>query len=547
MTNSILPDSSAKIIIETQDQSPFYWENQSAPVPLISKTLTSMLQDFSKPLTLLTSNNVFGLSDQLTITTKPSPWKVIGFTQPLLPESFGDPEFRKTYNLRYPLYAGSMANGISSEALVIALGKAGFMGSFGAGGCSPARIEKAIDTIKAALPDKPYAFNLINSPFEPAMEQKTAELYLQRGIKVIEASAYLNVTRNLVLYRISGLAQNPDGSVRIKNRIIAKVSRKEVAGKFLQPAPVEIVNQLVSEGVVSEVQARLAKLVPMADDITVEADSGGHTDNRPLVSILPAIIRLRDEMQTALQYAIPVRIGAAGGIATPSAVLAAFMMGAAYVTTGSINQGCIEAGASEHTWNLLAQMEMTDVAMAPASDMFEMGVKVQVLKRGTMFAMRGQKLYELYQRYDAIENIPVDERNKLESTIFKQPLDAIWEECLRFFSERDPKQIERANKSPKDKMALIFRWYLGLSSRWSNTGEKGREMDYQIWCGPAMGAFNDWVRGTYLETAQNRSVADISIHLLQGAAYLNRIRILESQGITFSNEIKDYRPITRMV
>jgi hypothetical protein len=72
-------------------------------------------------------------------------------------------------------------------------------------------------------------------------------------------------------------------------------------------------------------------------------------------------------------------------------------------------------------------------------------------------------------------------------------------------------------------------------------------MDYQIWCGPAMGAFNDWVRGTYLETAQNRSVADISIHLLQGAAYLNRIRILESQGITFSNEIKDYRPITRMV
>ncbi len=26
--------------------------------------------------------------------------------------------------------------------------------------------------------------------------------------------------------------------------------------------------------------------------------------------------------------------------------------------------------------------------MAPAADMFEMGVKVQVLKRGTLFAMR---------------------------------------------------------------------------------------------------------------------------------------------------------------
>ena len=174
-------------------------------------------------------------------------------------------------------------------------------------------------------------------------------------------------------------------------------------------------------------------------------------------------------------------------------------------------------------------------------------LKVQVLKRGTMFAMRGQKLFELYQRYNSIEEIPVEEREKLETTIFKQPLNAIWEECVRFFSERDPKQIERANQKPKDKMALIFRWYLGLSSRWSNIGEKGREMDYQIWCGPAMGAFNDWVRGTYLESAQNRSVADISLHLLRGAAYLNRIRILESQGLKFSNELLDYRPLEKLL
>jgi PfaD family protein len=159
-----------------------------------------------------------------------------------------------------------------------------------------------------------------------------------------------------------------------------------------------------------------------------------------------------------------------------------------------------------------------------------------------MFAMRGQKLYELYQRYNAIEEIPVDERVKLETTIFKQPLDTIWDECVRFFSERDPKQIERANQKPKDKMALIFRWYLGLSSRWSNIGEVGREMDYQIWCGPAMGAFNDWARGSYLESAQNRSAPDISLQLLRGAAYLNRIRILESQGVRFSNQLLDYRP-----
>ncbi len=158
----------------------------------------------------------------------------------------------------------------------------------------------------------------------------------------------------------------------------------------------------------------------MADDITVEADSGGHTDNRPLIGMFPAFIALRDEMQAKYQYAQPVRIGAAGGIGTPGAALAAFMLGAAYIVTGSVNQACIESGASEHTRNLLAQMEMADVAMAPAGDMFEMGVKVQVLKRGSMYAMRAQKLYELYTRYNAWEEIPVAEREKLEKTVFKR-------------------------------------------------------------------------------------------------------------------------------
>ena len=136
----------------------------------------------------------------------------------------------------------------------------------------------------------------------------------------------------------------------------------------------------------------------MADDITVEADSGGHTDNRPLVSAFPAILNLRDEIQALHPERTPVRIGAAGGIATPASALAAFMMGAAYIITGSVNQACVESGASDHTRSLLAQAEMTDVTMAPASDMFEMGVQVQVLKRGTMFAMRAQKLYEIYKR-----------------------------------------------------------------------------------------------------------------------------------------------------
>ncbi|PIW63397.1 MAG: 2-nitropropane dioxygenase, partial [Candidatus Omnitrophica bacterium CG12_big_fil_rev_8_21_14_0_65_50_5] len=79
---------------------------------------------------------------------------------------------------------------------------------------------------------------------------------------------------------------------------------------------------------------------------------------------------------------------------------AAFMMGAAYIVTGSVNQACVESGTSDIVRKLLAGAEQADVAMAAAADMFEMGVKVQILKRGTMFAMRSNKLYEYYRAYN---------------------------------------------------------------------------------------------------------------------------------------------------
>ncbi|MGL5805108.1 MAG: 2-nitropropane dioxygenase, partial [Xenococcaceae cyanobacterium] len=191
---------------------------------------------------------------------------------------------------------------------------------------------------------------------------------------------------------------------------------------------------------------------------------------------------------------------------------------------------------------LLAQAEMADVMMAPAADMFEMGVKLQVLKRGTMFAPRAQKLYEVYRNYNSIQEIPLQERIKLEKQIFRRSLDEVWEDTVAFFSKRDPSQIAKAADNPKRKMALIFRWYLGLSSRWSNTGEKGREMDYQIWCGPAMGAFNSWVKGSYLAEPENRRVVDVAHHMMTGAAYLYRIQNLKIQGLQIPTYFDRYRP-----
>ena len=192
---------------------------------------------------------------------------------------------------------------------------------------------------------------------------------------------------------------------------------------------------------------------------------------------------------------------------------------------------------------LLGHADIADVIMAPAADMFVMGVKLQVLKRGTFFPMRAQKLYDLYQAYNSIDEIPAVEKERLETRIFKRSLESIWVDTLAFFTERDPDQIRRAENNPKRKMALIFRWYLGLSSRWSNVGQIGREADYQIWCGPAMGAFNDWVRGSYLAKPENRRVVDVAWHLMRGAAFLYRVQSMRLNGLQVPAHYDRYCPL----
>ncbi|HSG25214.1 MAG TPA: PfaD family polyunsaturated fatty acid/polyketide biosynthesis protein [Anaerolineales bacterium] len=523
-----------------------FWQGEASKAAFEPDKIKDILLDANEPIWLITSGTKTGVASGGEVVAsekaQETGYPVIGQLPQIDSTTLGHATFKQAYGTPYAYYTGAMANGIASEKLVITAGKAGFLASFGAAGLGPERVQSAIKQIQEALPGGLYAFNLINSPSDPAAEARSADLYVKNSVRTVEASAYVDLTVPLVYYRVAGLAQNPDGSVQINNRVIAKLSRREVANLFLHSAPEDILARLIEEGKITHQQADLARRVPMADDITVEADSGGHTDNRPLVCLIPGVVALRDEIQEKFGYSNVVRIGAGGGISTPEAALAAFMMGAAYVVTGSVNQACVEAGTSEHTRKLLAQAGMADIAMAPASDMFEMGVRVQVLKRGTLFPMRAQRLWEIYDAYPRWEDVPQPEREKLERTIFKQDFDTIWQGTEAFFQDRDPRQVERANRDPHHKMALVFRWYLGLSSRWSNSGETGREMDYQIWCGPAMGAFNDWVRGSYLEDPANRSVVDVAMNILNGAAYLTRVRMAELIGLHHGASLQSYRP-----
>jgi trans-AT polyketide synthase, acyltransferase and oxidoreductase domains len=517
------------------------WQGDLNTVAFDEKGWRAHLQALNRPCYVISDGERLGITHETPSHTG-STLVLLASTGPCSAAQLGNAHFRAQHGIKYAYTAGAMANGISSADMVIALGQAHLLASFGAAGLIAEVIEPALERIQAALPNGPYAFNLIHSPIEEALEARAVELYIQRGVRTVEASAFLALTPHVVHYRAAGLRLNPQGEVEVGHKLIAKVSRVETARQFLEPAPASLLAPLVLQGLITEQQAQMAQHVPMCDALTAEADSGGHTDNRSLVCLLPTMLQLRDELHAKHRYEQAVHVGGAGGIGTPAAALAAFMLGADYVVTGSVNQACMEAGSSPHTKRILAQAEQTDITMAPAADMFEMGVKVQVLKKGTLFPMRAQKLFELYKAYDSIEAIPAAEREKLEKQIFRKSLETVWQETEAFFRERDPEQLERAHQNPKRKMSLIFRWYLGLSSRWSNRGETGREMDYQIWSGPAMGAFNEWTRDTYLSVPENRHVAEVAEHLMQGAAYLYRVQNLRMQGILLPGSLATYIP-----
>lgn len=493
--------------------------------------ITARLRDLYAPGAVVSDGQRFG------ILTEPRERvdgvQVLVHYPAMPPEDLGEPAFRSAYGVRAAYMSGAMANGLASADLVIAMAKAGFLASYGAGGVRTDDAEAAIVRIRNEVGDRGFAVNLIHSPHEPAMEEGLVDVMFRHGVRVTEASAFMAVTRSVVRYRAGGLSRAADGSVAIGNRVIAKVSRPEVAEQFMRPAPSAMLDALVADGAITAEQRELALQVPVADDITAEADSGGHTDRRPLSVLLPMLIRLRDRMARTLPAAAAVRVGAGGGIGAPEAAAGAFAMGAAYVVTGSVNQPTRESGSSDSVRGMLGKAGLADSTMAPAADMFEMGVELQVLRRGTMFASRARQLYQLYQRYDGLEALPAATRKELEEKYYKRSLDQVWRETVAYFESRDPSQIQRAEGDPRRKMALVFRAYLGQASHWANAGVEDRRIDYQVWTGPAIGDFNDWVAGSYLEPVENRGVVDVAEHILRGAAFETRLNWLKSCAIRF--------------
>ena len=438
--------------------------------------------------------------------------RIVGYLPACRLEHLGDRGFCAAHRLRYPYMSGAMANGIGSVEIVEAMGRAGMLGIFGAAGLAPAVVETAIDRLGRSLGHAvTHGFNLIHSPSEPALEEAVVALYLRRGVRLVEASAYLDLTLPVVRYRVHGIHRDARGRIVAPNRIIAKVSRVEVATKFLAPPPAKYLRALLAAGEITPEQAEWAALIPMAEDVTAEADSGGHTDNQAgRSSCLPTedmmALRPGHRMQVRQHaYETPPRIGAAGASSTLGGGAAALgdggsLRGGGLWSTRRVSRpgrwtpcgGCWLAGAAgRHRHEACRPPTCSCRDGGQASRCSGSGARcsrctLRSSSSSTAPAVTGSTR-------SPPPTGPCSKRTSSGSRSNRsgtRPAPSSPSRATRAQLER-AKPRRRASDG-----AGSLRWYLGLSSHLGmNTGEPSRTVDYQIWCPGALGdgrVPNEW-------------------------------------------------------
>lgn len=440
------------------------------------------------------------------------------------PERLGSPVFQRRYGCKWSYFTGSMFRAIASEDMVVAMGNAGLLSFFGSTGLAMETLEASIRRIRDRLgPGKPYGMCFIHNLHDEEAEWSLAKLYIQYGIPVVEAAAYPALTLPLVYYRVKGLTRR-EGRIAIPRRVIAKCSRMEVARLFLSPPPMELLNQLVREGLITEEERELARMIPMADDLAVEADSGGHTDQGVSFALLPSILSLKQSLQKQYQYAEEVLVGCGGGIGTPEAVASAFMLGADFIFTGSINQCTVESGAHPAIKDILNRITIHDTGLTVAGDMFELGAKAQVVKKYSRFYTRSNRLYSLFTQYDSIDQMPSAIREDLETNYFKTTIDEVWRQVKEYKTMKNPDQLREAEENPRLKMALIFKWYFNHCTKVTLQADLSEKDNFSIYSGPSLGALNQWAKGTRYEHWSNRKVAELAELLMtEACAHISRL------------------------
>ena len=435
--------------------------------------------------------------------------------------SLGSADFIRAYNLKYAYVLGEMGKGISGVDLVNSAASHGLLAFYGSNGMSVEDVENAANRLSNNYKgETAYGFGISYDYKDVDREKKLIDIYLKYGVKVVEATEYSTVTKALVKYRLKGLSKMGDGNIAENNTILLKTRRTDTAKMFMSPAPQRVVDVLLEEGEITKEQAEMSRTIPMCRDICAMADGGGYTGLGNMFVILPAFTALRQIMMEQNGYTGSIRIGAGGGIGAPQAAAAAFLMGADFIMTGSINQCTKESDTSDAVKELLLEADVQDMGYINTFDDFDADGRIQVLKRGTLFKARADKFYHIYCNADS-KPIESDVKKQIEDRYLGRTFEEVFEE-LKASGKLTSEEANQALCNSKIMLRNAAEWYLDKSVEWAKKDDKSHQADYMIMCGSAMGAFNMWAKGTELEQYENRTVGNVADAIMKNAmAFIN--------------------------
>ena len=232
-----------------------------------------------------------------------------------------------------------------------------------------------------------------------------------------------------------------------------------------------------SSGQLTRGGGRAGRALPVAEDITVEADSGGHTDNRPLVALFPTILALRDELAAAarLRTADPRRRRRRprhAGARSPRRSRS----GAAYVVTGSVNQARRRVRARPTT----ARRMLAEAEHRRRDD----GAGRRHVRAGRQGAGAQARHDVRRARRQALRALPRLRRPggasrptcapSWRTSVLRRPLDAGLGRDPGVLAER---ATRRRSRAPSATRSTAWRWCSagtsGMSSRWAIDGDAG--------------------------------------------------------------------------
>jgi trans-AT polyketide synthase/acyltransferase/oxidoreductase domain-containing protein len=397
-------------------------------------------------------------------TTAPDPSGSPGIAADL-----GDPSFRRDYGARLAYVVGGLGWGIGPPELVSRAAGAGLLAFLGTAGLTADRVAADVERTRSMVAaGSPWGLSVASAARDPSLSDRLVELALRLDVPAVEVADTAGISPQLVRYRLRGCHRDADGRPQPARRLLAKVDRLETAVPFLGPAPSSIVRWLEDQGELTAAEAELGRVMAMADDVCACPEVGASPGLA--LNLLPVLMAYRDERNG--EIAVRSRIGIAGGLGSPQAVAAAFVSGADFVVTGSVNQVTVEAGTSPVVKDALAAADIDDFTTAPDPQWFELGGRAAVLGRGLLFPARAEGLYRRYLDHGRADELHA---------------------------------------------------YLRRSLAAAMDGDTDQWLDFQVPSSTAVGAFNRAVSGSRLEDWRHRHVDEVATFLMaKAAAVLDR-------------------------